>query len=196
MMGINLDDIADFYSYFYSKIYGNPKYRLNYSDWQLNIATSFLKLLKSHYTNPDRRFLWNYCVHMFEIRCSQDIKGHHEDGRIQINMIFSESDFFSFYNRDVKFDFKFVDSDFLKQNKLKFSEVSERKVIKVANGFDYEEKLKAKFKAEDQLLSSCIEFTSLYKPDSQICDECQYKNDCKTILKDNFPELFKARIKG
>jgi len=193
-MTISLDDVADFYSYFYSKKYKNQKYKLRYTEWSLKIATKFLELFTSHFESPDRRLLWNYCVFQFNLRWDQELKGHNGDGRIHFNVIFSEKDFFNFYERNTKHDWQFTDAEIIKKYNLKFNDISESSIIRVDSEYDYEEKLKKKFKEENTLLTSCLDFTTLYKPDSKICNDCEFKNDCIVILKDNFPQLHKARI--
>jgi len=191
---IDINDVADFYTYFYSKKYGSEKYRLQYTDWSLKIAKYFIGLFNTHYTNPDRRMLWNYCVFQFDNREGQKIVGANGDGKILFNMIFEEKPFFCFYSRDINFDYIFYKSEILKKYKLKFNDVPDKNAIKVNKGFDYEEILKEKFKKEGLMLLNCLEFTTLYKPDSQLCTECKDQKQCKIILNDNFPDLYKARI--
>ncbi len=176
-MNINVDDVADFYTYFYSKKYKNKKYKLEYTDWSLSIVKKFIKNFELEFQHPDRWMLWCYCVFQFEYRETQNIAPNpiNPEGRILLNMIFDEKPFYNFCARDINFDWKFKGSDYLKLYKFNFNDVPERKTVKVNEVYDYEEILKLKFKNDDTVLVSCIEFTTLYKPDSKICIDCNLK---------------------
>jgi hypothetical protein len=40
----------------------------------------------------------------------------------------------------------------------------------------------------------CLDFTTMYHPQSRVCAGCVYKGDCRQIVLDNFPAIAKARI--
>jgi|SRR5690606_6231326 len=57
---------------------------------------------------------------------------------------------------------------------------------------DYEDQHRAKYLNKDIGLLWCIHHTSLYKK-SPICFRCKFRNECKELLKINYPLLYKKR---
>lgn len=56
-----------------------------------------------------------------------------------------------------------------------------------------EENLKQEFHNTKRGMTWCIANTSLFFHKSSLCASCIYKVDCKQILKDNFPKVYKLR---
>jgi len=63
--------------------------------------------------------------------------------------------------------------------------------LKVSNT---EETEKSRFHGSQKGYQWCINFTTLYKPTSELCVNCVSKDKCKELLKENFPKIFEVRI--
>ena len=56
-----------------------------------------------------------------------------------------------------------------------------------------EEKMKQEFHNTKRGITWCIANTTLFFHKSSLCASCMYKVDCKQMLKDNFPKIYKLR---
>ena len=46
----------------------------------------------------------------------------------------------------------------------------------------------------EDLKNICLNFTTLFRFDSELCQKCKYKTNCKKTLKVNYPKLHLKRI--
>jgi hypothetical protein len=56
-----------------------------------------------------------------------------------------------------------------------------------------EENMKKQYHNTKKGLTWCVSNVSLYNHKSTYCASCLFKNDCKELLKVNFPKIYKAR---
>lgn len=59
---------------------------------------------------------------------------------------------------------------------------------------EYEEESKKRFHNKPEGYLYCKQMTTLYNPFSELCRDCDFKDDCIDRLKINFEELYKIRI--
>lgn len=58
---------------------------------------------------------------------------------------------------------------------------------------EYEERLKSRYHNKSRGLLWCIANTTLYFHKSRYCATCKYKNECKKILKQEYPKVYIMR---
>jgi hypothetical protein len=59
--------------------------------------------------------------------------------------------------------------------------------------YDFEEKEKKRFHNQRAGLVWCLDETDLFHHRSKLCAGCRFQKECKSYLKTNFPQIYKAR---
>jgi len=193
-MRLTTNDVAEHYTYFYSQKYKSPDYELKYSDKSLKVSEKFLSLFIDLMPHADTTNLWNYCMWQFDRWEDVDFKNQYSD-RIQFDWIFGVKAFDLFCTRDKKMDWIFKDSKKLKKYNFNRDHIRQKALLRVSEGFDYEEVLKQSYLNTETGLADCIDNDIFWKPDSNICAQCKYIKQCITILKDNYPKIYSLRKK-
>lgn len=87
-----------------------------------------------------------------------------------------------------------INKEFKLQLKKAFVEVKVKSNIFLLKVSAYEEQSKVRFYNSPEGYVYCGQMTTLYNPLSDLCKECNYKQDCQERLKLNFEKLYKLRI--
>ena len=203
-----------FYSYkihnYIISIDGKVKYDFNYTENSaLYNFANFLKENKKHYLTIDWLFdyfnyqfsYWNfikeskekdgglYLIQLHWILGKKALKRFNE--KTQKDSYFYHSNFFP------KFQIKKEDLIEVLQNKnlLETEEEEEVDKIIIFNGLNKrEEELKQKRYNTIEGLEICLNFTTLFRFDSPLCENCNYRMSCKKTLRKNFPKIFQKRV--
>lgn len=186
--------IVDLYELFYRKFTGKKKFKLDLNKKkQEKIIDNFISKLDENYSiaSIGIDFLVRYFLFQFYYWKNKNIKRN-----IQIEWVigkkaldrflyngFNEK-FEYFINKENTIDFSPIYHKFAKQNyQPNFNEESKRERVE-----------KLRFFNTEKGLVNCLENTSLYNPDSDLCIQCKFQEDCKKLLKENYFKLYKIRL--
>lgn len=185
------DDVIKYYQYFYSKRYANKKYKFVPSEKSLKLISTFLNLIsKKHLlVTLGDQFLWNYFVFQFKYWSELDIKSFSE--KIQPSYIIGKKAVERWFLRDIEYDYLFQRCDFIETYGLSKNDVIQQE--KHAYKGDHEINIKTKFHNTPNGFDLCLTMTTLYNHKHICCMSCNYRSDCKAILKENFPNIYAKR---
>lgn len=186
---IQESDVIKTYEYFYKKIYSTEKYKYKPSEKAIKTIHNFLKLLDKKYNlqSIGTNFLYNYFLFQFDYWSKLEIEAFY--GTMQIDYIIGKKAFTRFIQRNQDFDYMFAQYQIISQYQLRYDDiVIYKKQIKT------NETLKWLYHNLDRGLDTCIKYTTLYEPHHTSCITCNFKADCKKILRDNYPKLYDKRL--
>lgn len=194
MNEINEQTIIDFYQYFYRKKHKTEKYTYKPSDRARKMINNFIKKLDELYSLKviGKSFLWNYFVYQFNYWRSAELVSFY--GKFKIEYVIGNKALKRF--KEDKYDNLWVTqgSEIISDYNLRKSDlVKEERVEYKSN---YEITLKKKHHNKPKGFYLCIETTTLYNPQHLCCITCDFKHDCKKILKDRFFNLYQKRGLG
>lgn len=178
------------YEAFYRKVYGNSKYIFDPTEKMQKCISTFIELLDKKYKieSIGATFLSSYFIFQFGYWTELDLKVYNE--RITIPFIVGKKAFERWINRKQEFDWQLYNSNFLKIYKVNINEIIQKfkeEDTSILNRS--EEKEKKRFYNTDRGALHCITNTTLYNHQSSLCLVCKNKNDCKTLLIDNYYQL-------
>lgn len=183
------------------------QYKFNYTEnSSLYNFSNFLKNDKEYYLNID--WLFSYFNYQFTywdyIKEQKKLNG--EICLIQLHWILGQKALKRFKNKTQK-DSYFYHTKFLQKYKIKKENLIEylenKKLLsiedneekKVFNELNIkEEKLKLKSFNTIEGFYICLNYTSLYKFNSDVCIKCKYRKECKDYLKRNYFKLYQKRL--
>lgn len=203
-----------FYSYrihnYIISIDGKIKYEFNYTENSaLYSFSNFLKENKKHCLTID--WLFDYFNYQFSywsfIKEKKEKTG--ETYLIQLHWVLGKKAFKRFESKSDK-DTYFYHSNFFPKFKLKKEELiealqnkgllfieedkEEDKLISFNSLNIKEENIKKQKYNTVEGLELCLNFTTLFKFNSPLCEECNYRMTCKRTLKKNYPKVFQRRV--
>lgn len=182
-------DVIKTYEYFYKKIYSTEKYKYKPSEKAIKTIHNFLKLLDKKYNlqSIGTNFLYNYFLFQFDYWSKLEIEAFY--GTMQIDYIIGKKAFTRFIQRNQDFDYMFAQYPIISQYQIRYNDIAiYKKQIKT------NETLKWLYHNLDRGLDTCIKYTTLYDPQHTSCITCNFKADCKKILRDNYPKLYDSRL--
>lgn len=143
----------------------------------------------------DANFLITYFVYQvnFLINGGIEEKKNWND-KIVLTYIISKHAFERWLSRNKDFDFTIRTSPFLKMYKINLLEITNVLGKSEKDGLNRsEEHEKERFHNTLKGLTQCVLTTTLYNHRSKLCVTCNNKDDCKKLLENNYPELYKER---
>lgn len=184
------------YQLFYSRVYGNSSYVFKPTERMEKMILKFLSMVDNKYKleTIGVNFIVSYFTFQFNYWDGLELNNYSK--RIDLSFIIGEKAFDRWVNRNQNFDWTISESKFLKKNKISISQIKnffKESDYNVVNKF--EEIEKKRFFATDKGFLNCIEKTTLYNNKSGLCLSCNFKDDCKKLLSNNYPVLYKNRIK-
>ena len=103
-----------------------------------------------------------------------------------------------FYHSSFLPKYKITKNEFIKylEDKELFLEEEEDEEIKIIENplNEVEEKRKKIRYNTIEGFYNCIDQTSLFKFNSKLCSECNFKNQCKNLLKKRYPNIYQKRL--
>lgn len=110
----------------------------------------------------------------------------------RFSWIFSSAAIRRYSKFGVERNVRIVRSSLKKNIKIKYKHKSltDEMYVTLRNS---EERLKSEFHNTKRGLTWCVANTTLYFHRSPLCASCEYKAECKDILKDNYPKIYKLR---
>lgn len=182
------------FEYFYSRFYSDDKYKFNYSKTSLKTAESFIAKLskKNLLAAYGVDFIWQYTV--FQFSFWEDITQlTTPSGRIEFNLIFGIKALDRWFNRDIEKDWLNYESTFITRRNISTEKLKELLVIPEKDIVKYNNPVRASGLGKDYGFNNCIEFTTLYDHNDISCNICPHKEDCKELLRINYPQIYKKR---
>lgn len=191
-------------------IKGEKQYKFNYTEnSSLYNFANFIKENKAHYLNIDWLFeYFNYqFTHWNFFKEKKEESG--ASCLVQLHWILGKKALKRFNEKTSK-DSYFYHSSFFPKFKIKKDDLinvlESKNLIEVKEEYEEDNKvIQNKLnKNEEQYkkikyntlegFNLCINFTTLFRFDSELCQKCKYKKSCKKILKKNYPRMYQKRI--
>ena len=192
---ITQSDIYLGYNYFIRKKY-SLKVLNTKTELTDKITNKFLQVLEKKYSlsTLGPNWLWRYLV--FQFLYWEDLVIVSFNKKINFSYIFGEKALKRFFDRDSEFDFQLEDNTLL----TKYSYT----LTQFQSLFSENSKSEELYNNPNRLiglntpngLNNCLTLTTLYNPRDSSCVQCKFKDDCKILLKVNYPEIYKSRIDG
>lgn len=192
--------ICELYQEFFRQISLNKNYIYipdssgNKKDQYLIVM--FIKFLNKNYNQQvDMNFLIDYFKFQFS-HYAGTVNSKYGRNSIMIHWIIGPKAIKRWKERDVR-------KKYIVKIKLKKEvEINLKNVFKINNNndkifnkiYDYEERDKERFFNEDIAFNYCLMLTTLFNPKSKFCSGCRFKENCKKVLRENHPNIYKNRI--
>ena len=192
-------------------ISGSKQYTFNYTEnSSLYNFANFIKENKAHYLTID----WLFDYFNYQFSYWNFIKEEKEKNGglylIQLHWILGKKALKRFDSRSNK-DSYFYHSNFFPKFQIKKEDIVEaldkKGLVEIKDDSEEEDKselLNELNKKEEQYkklkygtiegFNICLNFTTLFRFDSELCQKCKYKTNCKKTLKVNYPKLHQKRI--
>lgn len=201
MKSISLQEICtEVYNYFYEKIYKQQlPYKSQVEKKQIQAVENFCAFCNEKYGDSvGAVFVWNYCTfqfNRFSLAIQQDslkVPG----GKVTLQLLFSKKAIESFEQRDVKFDFTFIDNRFTSLYKISKSEFSFKTHIqfveKIESFHSFHNPVKASVVRSETdvetMIATCRDLTDLYDEFDRSCQKCKAQIKCKQLTQQIYPK--------
>jgi len=192
---ISIEKIRLTYEYFYRKKYGNKNYKFELTQKSTKLIQSFIQLSEEKYKTKSlgESFLWTYFVFQFNYWETLEIESFSK--RIVPAYILGEKAFLRYSERDQEFDWTIEESEIITLYQL--SKKTLRDLIELSPTVRRQDESSIKKIAwnTDLGFNNCLLNTTLYNKRDLCCIKCNYKVECKEILKSTFPEIYREREK-
>lgn len=156
-------------------------------------AKTFLTLLGKHYHSTTLRsdFLWLYLV--FQFNYWQGVELRSFDRRMKFSFIFGRKAFKRYLERDQEFDWVLQGCEVSRAvSRVKFNK--KFSVIEKRDTPNVESIHRSRFLNKEAGLGNCLALTTLYDPEDNNCKQCNFKGECKELLRMNYPKFYRKRI--
>lgn len=192
MKQIDLEMILRFYEYFYKKRFRSPKYKYKPSDKALKCINTFLSLLdkKIGLSLIGEEFLWGYFVYQFNYWRDAELQAMY--GKFRIELVVGKKALQRFIDNEYNNMWVIGKSEILNQYGFESSDLLTPKPAIPFTGRG-EIQTKQRYYGTNKGFYICIETTTLYNHLHKCCLFCKFKDDCKQVLKDNYPNIYEKR---
>lgn len=192
---INREDVIKFYQYFYRKRFNSINYKFHPSDKASKSIDTFLNICNKNYNLKliGTSFLYDYFIYQFNYW--RDAKLEACYGKFRIELVIGKKAFDRFFNNERDDMWVIEKSEIIELYGFKKEDlVEQEKPIKLQNyKGNHEIAIKQLYHNTDLGFYQCIENTTMYNHKHTCCMLCNFKSDCKKLLKDNFPKIYEAR---
>jgi len=188
----NRDVLLDSYTFFVSRLYQKNTFLVEKRSEE--VADKFIEVLtkKYHISSLGEDFLWNYLIYQFSYWDGVILQSF--DKKFKFSFIFGKKSYERYFERNIEYDWQLLSN---KINTL-LSKKDFLKIIskqKEAETFNSESIYRRRFLNKEDGLSHCLLYTSLFNPLDPCCQICNNTKDCKELLRMNYPNIHKERIK-
>jgi hypothetical protein len=181
--------VAKLYSYFYGK-YFHTTHAVRERDY--SICKNFINAYsKNHNDIVGFNFLFNYVAFQFNKCYYKKFK------KIFPGYIFGSNAIKDWDNKPATWEYS-IKKGFLKSreiiksnviNEVIDEEIDEERFLEInLNEEIWKEKTK-----DEQRLFICLQYTTMWHPNSKWCKECKVKKECKINMKKTYPRIHKVR---
>lgn len=189
---ISEQDVINFYQYFYRKRFNSFNYKFKPSEKAEKVIKTFITLLDKHYNLKlvGHSFLYDFFMYQFNYWRDAKIEAFHGKFRIELIIGNKAVDRFNLNERD---DHWVIEkSEIISLYGFKKSDLIPQEKPEEYQG-SYEITIKNKNYNTPTGFFNCIENTTLYNHKHKCCMLCDFKADCKKVLKENFPKIYEQR---
>lgn len=190
---LHSEDLFKGFYLFYKK-----KYNQNTSTSILTnkISEKFLLLIDKRWKieTISYKWLWGYLIYQWSYWEDCNIQSFNK--KVNFSFIYGEKAFQRYIYRNVEFDYQMYENNSLL---IKYS-INETDFFslfkKITEKNTYQNPHKSIKHNTEEGFNNCILLTTLYDPLDSSCINCNFKYNCKEILKVNYPRIYKSRIHG
>jgi len=188
----NRNILIDSYKFFASQLYQPNTYLLESKSEEIadKLIQEFGK--KYHLSALGEDFLWSYLIYQFTRWDGVILQSF--DKKIKFSFIFGKKAYENYLNRDSEQDWRYLNNKLTsllsKKDFLKI--ISKQKEVET---FNSESIYRRRFLNKEDGLSHCLLYTSLFNPLDPCCQICNATKDCTELLRMNYPNIHKERIK-
>lgn len=188
----NRDVLLDSYTFFASRLYQPNTFLIEKRSEE--VADKFIEVLikKYHISSLGEDFLWNYLIYQFSYWDGVILQSF--DKKFKFSFIFGKKSYERYFERNQEYDWQLLSNKITsllsKKDFLKI--ISKGKETEV---FNSELIYRRRFLNKEDGLSHCLLYTSLFNPLDPCCQICNNTKDCKELLRMNYPNIHKERIK-
>jgi hypothetical protein len=190
---VNSEELYNTYTYAARKLYLKNDFILE--DNHEQTAKSFFSSLEKKYflSSLGQDFLWQYVIFQFDYWSKLTLRSF--DRRMKFSFIFGKKALARYLERDQEYDWQWMEGKIAHTLSLKeYKDTFEEKTLHKASIIDTSYR-KRFFELEDNI-AYCLLYTSLYDPNDTCCNMCHQIDNCKELLRTNYPHLYKVRIKN
>lgn len=184
-------DIVSFYEYFYKKKHNSLNYKFKPSEKSEKVINTFLSILdkKFNIKTIDKNFLFDYFIYQFNYWRNANLKAAY--GKFRIELIIGKkaieryienknNDLWVIQKSEIYKLYSINKSDLIDEEKHVYDSNSEYNIKKI------------KYNTSEGF-NNCITLTTMYNHNHKLCILCEFKNDCKKALKENYPKIYESR---
>lgn len=185
------NSIIKIYEEIFGKVNGNLAYELRLSPTNNKQIDNFIDFLNKNLgmKSYDEDFIFLFISYQFYRK--KDQKTRFGVGRVPLNHVIGKKAFF-YWERKPD-NWKYWVDRFIAEYKInRPKKVAEPKKIKI-DLIRSEEKIKEAFYNTEKALFICSEYTTLFNPISKFCISCKFKEECKALQKDIYPDIYEKR---
>lgn len=184
--------IYKLYEFFYKKV-------IHFEDFKFNPSKKDISCLHNFFEEIDKRIgtsslgkKWYFDFVAYQFQFYSQIKYSRSQGRVYFNFIFGKKAIERFFNK--RDSWSYYLQLFFNKYDISFEQVS--KVYYKRNLIDssYEDRVRRSVEGEERF-SNCIMNTTLFNQFSEVCKSCNINQECKSVLKELYPLIYKQREK-
>ncbi len=185
------DDIIRYYTYFYKKRFNSFNYKFKPTEKSEKTIQTFIKLIEKKYGMKlvGKNFLWDYFIYGFNYWRDAKLQAFH--GQFRIELILGKKAFERFNDKEKDDHWVIEKSEIIKLYDFKKSDLVVAQIVPYKG--DYEVNIKKLYYGTPEGLYQCISNTTMYNHKHLLCIKCPFKDDCKKILKEKLPNIYKQR---
>lgn len=194
----------EIFTFFYEKVYKQPCPVSIYDSERAQLCIEeFARRLKLKYKkSAGANYVYSYVLFQFG-RYYDKIKADQiktPNGKIAVPIIFGAKPHQVFEDRNVRMDFM------LEKSPLILREGASKQELRFKKGIDFEERkaatvgtrgskdpIKAIAASGEKPLDTCRDMTDLYDSNDGACIICSAQKECKALLKNLLPEVYKRK---
>jgi len=184
---IDTEILRLYYQYFYRKTSNEERYIFQYSERTKKVAEKFIAYLEKKYGKytVGSHFLWTYLLFQFDYWDNLKIESFNK--RVEFTYIFGEKAYTRYFDRNIEFDYKYETCELYIKYKISYYDLNKEESVVFSDP--------VKFLKHNTIngFNICILNTTLYRDKDEACQQCKYQNDCKILLKKNYPTIYKER---
>lgn len=188
----NRDVLLDSYAFFASRLYQPNTFLIEKRSDE--VADKFIEALakKYHISSLGEDFLWNYLIYQFSYWDGVILQSF--DKKFKFSFIFGKKSYERYFERNQEYDWQLLSNKITSLlSKKDFLKIISKK--KETEAFNSESIYRRRFLNKEDGLSHCLLYTSLFNPLDPCCQICNNTKDCKELLRMNYPNIHKERIK-
>lgn len=183
---LKIEHLNKGYQYLYQELYKDTQFRYNSTIKSDKLGDTFIVTVhKKLGTSLASGFLLRYLNFQYNYWQPLKLTAFHK--HVVFTFLFGPTALDRYLKRDKEFDYQLESVDIFKRS------VIDDWFFEKTSTQSYDNPIRSKYLNTDKGFVLCLQHTTLYDFHDSSCTKCQYKDDCKSILKKNFPKIYKNR---